>query len=171
MKVKKSSIPEDSLVNQYMPVDYSDAFCCEISTDHILHPDDIMVNFWLDMPLWVNVLFKLRNFLVSLVGLQGNNNKSIDKLEECIRTGGSYKFMSVPAKDEYETVAFLQDKHLNAWISIRIEAAKPQKVYSITLVRYNNNLGKIYYFIIRPFHAIVVKQMLKHAVSKAILSN
>ena len=159
----KTEIPAGSLVNRYFPADYKDAFVCEISNDSQLTPDDIMVRFWTDFPVWVNFLFRIRNFLVKFVGLEGSMS-SLQELEDCIRVGGPSKFASVPAKSDNETILLLDDKHLDAYSSVYIEETSNNKqVYSITLVHFKNRLGRIYFFFIRPFHEIVVKSTLKRS--------
>ena len=161
MKVRKTEIPAESLVNRYFPVDYKDAFVYEIARESRLTLDDIMVRFWTDFPVWVNFLFRVRNFLVKFVGLKGSKN-SFQDLEDCIRTGGQHKFASVPAKSDNETVLLLDDKHLDAYVSVYIEEALEYKrVYAITLVHFKNRLGRIYFFFIRPFHKLIVRSILK----------
>ena len=126
-----------------------------------------MVNFWTDFPRWIDVLFKLRNALVKFVGLKGSENDNVEELEKCIRTGKTYNFVSVPAKSDNETVLLLSDKHLDAYISVHVENGKEHKIISaITLVHFKNRLGRVYFFLIRPFHGAIVKSMLKRALKR-----
>ena len=163
MTVRKTEIPARSLVNKRFPVDYKDAFACEISRDSQLTPDGIMVRFWTDFPVWVDFLFRVRNFLVKFVGLEGSMN-SLSELESCIRNGGQSKIASVPAKSDNETILLLDDKHLDAYLSVYIEDSPEHKrVYAITIVHYKNRLGRIYFFFIRPFHGLIVKSTLKNS--------
>jgi hypothetical protein len=169
MKVNKSTIPSGSLIEEYLPADYSDVYACEVNSRKEIIPDDIMVNFWTDFPSWINGLFRLRNFLVKFVGLKGAENDNVKEFEQSIRTGETYDFVSVPAKSDNETVLLLSDKHLNAYISVHIESEEEHKTISaITLVNFNNKLGRFYFFVIRPFHGLVVKSLLKRSVSKII---
>ena len=159
----KTEIPAKSLVNRYFPADYKDAFVCEINRDSQLTPDDIMVRFWTDFPTWVDFLFRVRNFLVKFVGLEGSKN-SFQDLEDCIRAGGQSKFASVPDKNDSETVLLLDDKHLDAYLSVYTEETPEYKlVYAITLVHFKNRLGRIYFFFIRPFHGLIVRSTLKNS--------
>ena len=165
MKVKKSEIPADSLTVKYFPADYKDSFRVISSENISIAPDDLMVRFWTDMPGWVNVLFKLRNFLMRFVGLKGAEGDSLEEFKHCIRNGGKYHFIEMLAKDERETVMLMKDKHLDAYISVRIDGSK--SVYVNTLVKYNNRLGKVYFFVIRPIHGLVVRSSLKRAIKSA----
>lgn len=168
MKIKKSTIPTDSLVNAYLPADYSDVFVCEVISNKKVSPDDLLIAFWTDFPGWVNTLFEIRNFLVKFVGLKADKEDS-NELENCIRTGGTSNFTSVPAKSSNETVMLLADKHLNAYLSAHVGGDMPQqKISVITLVHFNNKLGNTYFFFIRPFHQIIVKSMMKRVVKKML---
>ncbi|MCL2329502.1 MAG: DUF2867 domain-containing protein [Bacteroidetes bacterium] len=163
MKVNKSTIPSGSLTKNYLPTDYSDVYACVTDSGKEMSPDDIMVSFWTDFPRWINTLFKLRNFLVKLVGLKGAENDNVKELEECIRTGKTYDFVSVPAKSANETVLLLSDRHLDAYLSVYIEH---QTISVITLVKFKNKLGRAYFFVIRPFHGLIAKSLLKRAVKR-----
>lgn len=162
MKIRKTEIPLESLTREYLPADYTDSFL--ITTDHeiLSSPDDLMISFWTDMPGWVNTLFKLRNFLVQFVGLKGDEEGSMNELETFIRTGGEYRFMKILAKDRNETVLLMSDKHLDAHLSVRKE--NNYAVSANTLVHFHNRLGKVYFFLIKPFHGIVVRQVLKRTI-------
>lgn len=164
MKIKKTKIPRESLVNTYLPADYTDTFVCESDKPFHATPDDLMIHFWTDFPAWANMLFRLRNFLVKFVGLKTDKNDP-KLFEEMIRTSGKLNFSSVPAKNEQETILLLEDKHLDAYISVYIDEKKsPQHVYAITLVHFRNKLGTVYFFFIKPFHTIIVKNILKRTV-------
>jgi len=167
MKVTKSVIPSGSLIEKYLPTDYSDVYACEVGFEKEIIPDDIMVNFWTDFPSWINGLFKLRNFLVKFVGLKGTKNSNIKEFEKSIRRGETYNFVSVPAKSNNETILLLSDKHLNAYLSVHIKSEEVRKTISaITLVNFNNKFGRLYFFVIRPFHGLIVKSLLKRSVKK-----
>ena len=122
-----------------------------------ISPDDLMVAFWTTMPPWLSLLFKLRNILVRPFGLQ-TGEADAERLEKAIRNGEKHGLMSVVGKTEDETVISLDDKHLKAYISVYIEA---QDISLSTLVQYHNTLGVVYFNLIRPFHKIVVKSMLR----------
>jgi len=169
MKISKSTIPSGSLIEKYLPADYSDVYACEVNFEKEIIPDDIMVNFWTDFPSWVNGLFKLRNFLVKFVGLKGTEKGNIKEFEKSIRTGETYNFVSIPAKSNNETILLLSDKHLNAYISVHIKSEGEYKTISaVTLVNFNNKLGRFYFFVIRPFHGLVVKSLLKRSVKRIV---
>ena len=167
MKVKKSEIPLKCLIQDYLPADYTDVYSCEVNFEKDITPDDIMVSFWTDFPTWVSVLFKLRHNIVKIVGLKSPEDNDIKLFEKCIRTGEAYSIVSIPAKSTNETVMLLTDKHLNAYMSIHLENKGNYKTISvITLVHLKNVFGRVYFFVIRPFHGLIAKSMLKRVVSR-----
>jgi hypothetical protein len=108
--------------------------------------------------------------MAKFVGLQGMKGSELKEFETCIRMGQPYSFVSVPAKNSNETVLLLTDKHLNAYMSVYVESrAKHKAISIITLVHFKNTLGRVYFFVIRPFHACIVKSMLKRSVKTTVL--
>ena len=170
MKIKSAKIPSGTLVNNYLPVDYSDVYVCNLSGFENISPDDVLLSFWTAMPKWVDSLFKLRNILVKPFGLKSGKKSKNVHIEDIIRNGESSEVMSVAQKSPDETVLLLTDKHLSAYLSVYIEDAEAgsKNVYATTLVNFHNKLGYIYFYTIYPFHHIVVKQLLKHTLNKLI---
>ena len=170
MQQKKSkTIPLGSLTEKFLPADYLVVHNFVVDTESEIVADDILVIFFTDFPIWVNVLFKLRNFMAKFVGLKSSEGSDLEEIEKCIRTGKAYRLGSIPAKSDNETVLLLSDKHLDAYISILVENEENRKTVSTNiLVHFKNRLGRIYLSVIRPFHGAVIKNMLKRAVNKAV---
>jgi hypothetical protein len=169
MKITKATIPADSLTRGLLPADYTDTYACEVDTPFDLPPDEIMIGFWTDSHRWIRGLFRLRDFLVRFVGLQGSDGMDLKEFRDAILHGGSYKFMSVPAKKPHETVVLMSDKHLDAYLSIHIASEGTRRTVSaITVVHQRIALGRVYFFFIRPFHSLIVRTMLRGAINRAI---
>lgn len=168
MKTKKTVITEDSLIYKYLPMDYSDAFECSFTTTKEVKPDDVQIAFWSAKPLWINWLFKLRNFLVKPFKLDANEDKQVNNLKETIMTGKTHGNVSIPAKSENETILRMDDKHLTFYVSVRVKETKGnnKSVIASTLVHYHNALGKCYFSAICPFHKIIVRNMLMYVIKK-----
>lgn len=182
--IRKTEVPPDSLVEKYLPADYTDAFSCEVVTEKPFTADDVVVGFWTGQTGWVAALFRLRHFFVRFVGLQGDDGLDLAAFERCIREGGSYRFASVPAKNDHETVLLLSDKHLDAWLSVYVAEGEREQgddvcgqagttgevpcktIFAITVVRFHNRLGRVYFFLIRPFHNLVVQSMLRQSIER-----
>lgn len=170
MKVIKTSPPSGSLISGYLPGDFTDAFEYTVEDSKgMLTPDKIQSVFWMHQPRWLKLLFKLRNIIVKPFGLKGNELK-IERFKECIYSGGTYNMVTVPAKRPDETVIILNDKHLEAALSVHIKGIEGnrRKVTTSTVVHFHNNLGRTYFFVIHPFHNIVVRSMLKRSVNLAL---
>lgn len=170
LKVKKATLPAESLTRAWLPADFLDVQQCEVVCDCELFPDDLQIGFWTGPPSWVAALYKLRDVLVKFVGLASTEGVSHEAFVNCIRTGQPYRITSVPAKSPEETVLLLSDKHLDAYLAVRVEpaGARSKRVSVITLVHFKRKLGRAYFFLIRPFHGPIVKTMFKSSLSKAL---
>ncbi len=167
MKTRKATIPEGSLLAKYLPADYSDSYTVEVTGGERLSPDDLQVSFWIGMPPWVDALMGLRDALVRPFGLQSGRGEAAE-FEKCIRTGGKYRFASVPAKSPDETVLLLSERHLDAYLSMLVKGDDTgRSVTATTLVYFHNRWGRIYFGLIRPFHGIIVRSMLRRAAQGA----
>ncbi len=167
MKVKKSIIPLGTMVETFLPADYMDAYMGRVNKNHSFTPEDIMVRIWTDFSIGVRVLFTIRNFFVKIARLKTPRKENLEGVEDCIRKGIDFDFLSRVARSKDEVVVLLTDKHLDAYLGIYIESNKGyREVYMITVVHFHNQVGRIYFWIIRPFHKVVVKSMLKRALSK-----
>lgn len=168
MKIKKNSIPQNSLVSNYLPSDYSDSFECNFISSKDIKPDDVQIAFWTTKPIWVDWLLKLRAILVKPFGIKSDINDYADNLRECLINGISCKYISAPSKSNNETVTCNVDKHLTFYLSVIILKGDGNKksVIITTLVNFHNLLGRCYFFVIYPFHNILVRVMLRYLVKK-----
>lgn len=167
MKAKKAAIPHGSMVGTFLPADYLDVYMCSVNGKRDFLPDDIMVHFWTNLSGWVSALFRFRNFLVKRIGLKSSEDESPESIEKCIRSGSPVGFLSVAAKSEDEVVLLMTDKHLDAYLAVYVETPfSVKKVFTITAVHFHNQWGRFYFWVIRPFHRMVVKSMLKRALKE-----
>ncbi len=168
MKIRKAQILQTDLIYQYLPANYTECLQCKLTSKKKITADDIMVAFWTVPPKWVDSLFKLRDILVKPFGIQSGNEGNRLELEKSIRTGGTYNFMSIAAKSDEETILCANDKHLVMYLSIKVKELNEsdKEVTASTLVKFHNLLGRAYFFVIYPFHCIIVKTMLKSVLKK-----
>lgn len=172
MKIKRAKLSEDSAAARYLPADVVEVLELNVSSNVQLKPDDVQIGFWTDMPAWVTLLFRLRNLLVKPFGLSGGD-KNVEKFVEAIHNGTSYSMMSVIDKTIKETILRLDDKHLQAYISVYVESLEnnaKQRVLVITLVKFHKRFGKFYFYAIYPFHCLIVRQQVKRIVKKLLSS-
>ncbi|WP_165040674.1 DUF2867 domain-containing protein [Dysgonomonas sp. ZJ709] len=170
MKVSRTSIVADDLIFKYLPSSYKESFYCEVPHCDNLTADDLQVDFWTDLPKWIGLLFRLRNWLVKPFGLK-HSESEVDvkaKLIECIRSDESFDMMSIPCKSEDETIFCLTDTHLTMYFSIRrIENEDNfSTIKYSTVVQFHNKLGFLYFYTILPFHYIIILYKIKRQMKK-----
>jgi hypothetical protein len=159
MKLVKEEHPPltKDLKNLLPNIDFFDTFS---TTNHVDSLELISNKIFNTTPKWVAILFSIRNHIANLIGLKHEIPKDYN---EDFKIGGYIKFFRIFNIKEDEIILGANDKHLNfrAIISKTLDASYNIKV--TTLVEYNNRLGKIYMTIVKPFHRIVVKRMVKNA--------
>lgn len=139
------------LIEKYLSSDYSDSVSTRIQLAEPLTSDIIFEQMFCNFPMPVALLFKLRNALVKPLGLQG---------------GSGFRNLISERNDE-EIVLCKNDKHLNFWVSIY--CSKPQDgcqdASVMTVVKFNNYLGRIYFIGIWIFHKMLVKRLFRKMVN------
>ena len=146
---KLEQIDTASLLYKYLPFDYYDIFSKTIE-----NKDEISPQMFLDMcfneknsPWWVRALLCLRNKLVKPFGLKVDGRMT-DMICD---------------KNENEIILGMKDKHLSFYVSLW-SGKKEQNIQNLkitTIVQYQNMFGKVYFFIIYPFHKIIIRNMIK----------
>lgn len=145
--IKLDAIPEKSVIlNGFKKVDYSDTYSIQKKTDK---PIEEISKELMRLPGWAAVLLRLRNSIVKVFGLK------TDKQE-----GDHDTFFTLIEKNEDEIVMGEPDKHLDFKASIMRNKSE-QTIFLTTVVHYNNVWGKIYFFLIKPFHKMIMKALLK----------
>lgn len=145
---KRKDIPADSLIKNYLPADYMDSYSCVITSKQAIAPEEFHNLAFNQLPEWIDWLMRLRNAIVKPLGLN-TEGKFTDMLSD---------------KNAHEEIFGMPDKHLNFHVSMWCGEYKDEKqeLRITTVVKYNNRLGRIYFFIIRPFHGIIIKSILNH---------
>ena len=140
------------LITKYLPADYTDSFQKTISNESSIQVNDLFKLMFIEYPKWGLWLLKVRDLIVKPLGLK-TNKTFIDLIIE---------------ENNEEIILGTDDKHLTFYISIYCSKNynKRQSVSLTTIVKYNNLLGKIYFYIIWIFHRIVVKYLFKRAIRR-----
>jgi hypothetical protein len=123
------------------------------------------VQIWLDVlgkiPAWIDNAMRLRNFIVSKVGLRdagklsnGGQNKPIAAYEVGDRVG----IFIVSYISDTEVVMGDDDKHLAVQVSL-CKTASDHVVIS-TVVHIHNWFGHVYMLFVKPMHRIIVPVVL-----------
>ncbi len=175
-EVKSISIPRESIVHIYpLNVNYEDVFSANFDNRRNVSVDYFAKNIFASMPEWSLYLFKLRNFLVKFVGLQGGN--ILDSIEEAKKSdcgkGSLIGIFKVYERNDSEIMFVEKDSHLDFSGSLLLKnkdnsenkkSAEDSELIFITRVQYNRKLGNFYFFFVKPFHRLIIKSLLKRMV-------
>jgi hypothetical protein len=64
IKIRKASFPVNTRLNSVLPVDYSDTFKAEWSSDRYFSTEEMLIAIFCRLPAWLRFLYKVRNMLV-----------------------------------------------------------------------------------------------------------
>ncbi len=130
-------------------IDYTDKYSIKIFSRKPVTPQEIFDVVFSNYPIWVKMLFDVRNRIVKLFGLKSSLGFK-DFISE-----STPKYILIN-KD---------DKHLSVSIMLECDnGVGDNRIVSIlTAVKYHNRLGKIYFYLIKPFHKLLCKMALSRA--------
>jgi hypothetical protein len=156
---KEKQIPDDSIItDQFERVDYYDCFS-RVLLSH-KNVDDYTSRLF-KTPSWVNLLMRIRNIVVPIFGLEASDILK-DEAKPFYTVGEKAVMFTVHNRNKNEIVMFEEDKHLNFRTSVLAQSSKAYStIYLSTIVQFNNTFGRIYFFFVKPFHCLIVRQMLK----------
>ncbi len=170
--MRKSVIPEDSLLFD-SKFDYSDAFSSALPANKKdINALKLVKAMFSSSPKWVVQMLKLRNRIVSVFGLKTPNGTQNPEqlLEEFSgNIGERIGLFEVFQSTASEMVLGENDKHLDFRLSIHLNDPIDNDLQIVTLstiVVYHNFFGKMYFFIVKPFHVLVVPSMLRKMIKK-----
>jgi len=144
IKVYKTELPTESILHERItPADFIDCFVVNSSLA-TRKAAEVVVQF----PPWAHVLFTIRRVVTAPFGLSNDGPPAADKV-------GSFP---VELDTDKEFVAGFNDKHLDFRVSVISQSAQ---VYLATWVHPHNIWGRLYLFIILPFHIMIARDALK----------
>jgi len=141
------NIPTHSRLSEYVSkVDY-----CDSLSEYKQTTEDIttITKRLFQLPSWAIILFRIRNVLVKPLGLKLSQ-------DEDLNPGNGLPFPEL-ACFENELIMHATDKHLKFWLSV---LKTETSVIVTTALEYKMRLGKFYFFLIKPFHILIIKSML-----------
>jgi hypothetical protein len=171
MKVSRCSLPSISAFKSYPKTDYLDCFETTFN-DPKNNVTTVTAgkNFFTSAPKWIENLFELREKIAGLIGLKtgekkADRQKALDSFE--CEVGQQLGLFKVHAKSQEEVIIGQDDSHLNFRVSVVVkETAEHQKTLTLsTHVVFNNWVGKLYFFPVKPFHKLIVPVMMKGMVN------
>lgn len=153
-------IPDSSLIKiGFDNIDYWDSYKTERIVSGTI--ENITTDMF-ELPNWANILLSIRNRAVKIFGLKTDSTKSVNDPVNFV-VGSKAGFFNVIDRNENEIVLGENDKHLNFRVSVLIKKQDAISViYLITIVKFNNIWGWIYFLPVKPFHQLIIKTMLKN---------
>jgi hypothetical protein len=131
---------------------FADAF--SITTETTLTAREAAERMLGRSPWWVDVLMKLRDAIVTPLGLKTAKSARHDKVEKV-------GFFPLLSETPQRLVAGFNDSHLDFRVVIDVApAGNGQRVTATTIVLMHNWIGRTYITLIKPFHRMVVRSML-----------
>lgn len=117
-------------------------------------------------PAWLNFLYGIRYYFVRLLGMTQEGMPGPTALSEAdvsMKAGDWVTFFQVhQAQEEKFWVAEATDKHLTAYLAVVVDDSAAERLFHLaTVVKYHHWTGPVYFNVIRPFHHIVVRSMMR----------
>ncbi len=117
-------------------------------------------------PFWLKFLYAVRWVFVRLLGMRqegGPLARPLQPSDISLTPGDAATFFTVTTAElEKYWVAEAADTHLIAYIGVVVEPlTQGNRYHVVTIVHYRHWTGPVYFNVIRPFHHIVVRQMMK----------
>lgn len=133
-----------------------------------LSAQEIYLEIFSHFPQWAKSLLLLRNKIVSTFGIRGPTSAELDglKVKQSYVAGDKIALFTLFSQSVDELVAGGDDKHLAFKVSV-LKVAEPEatKVVLTTIVSPHNLFGRVYLFLILPFHKFGVKTLMRNAVA------
>jgi len=161
--VREVEVPAGSLVSRaFAKTSFEDAWAVDLPTGDTHDVDALARLIATSAPRWAEQLMWLRDRIVSVFGLRTSDAKLTVEISTApLRTGDKVSIFKVLDRSEDEIMFGADDKHLDFRASLLVQrnGAGSAAVFS-TVVCYNNLLGRVYFFFVRPFHRVIMKSLL-----------
>lgn len=110
-------------------------------------------------PKWIEILLAIRNVVVKPFGLRGTSEEV--KRLRALPKDEVFGFFPVISRNENEIILGFDDSHLDFRIRVYFQQIGDKKgMCAATIVKTHNLFGRVYMFVIKPFHRVIVPAML-----------
>lgn len=164
---KQQSIPSNStLLNQVcLRVDYIDVYSKTFTAPCEVHVESAVKQFFLSIPkpfLWTLVL---REAVAKRLGLKTANGKKETMKEIELfngQVGDKIALFEVWNRTAKEIVTGQRDKHLDFVLSFYLDKINDNYTLQLlTAVQLNSRLGRIYFYLVKPMHKLLMPTLIK----------
>jgi hypothetical protein len=144
-RVAATAVPQSRLLAHALPVvDHADAYAVTFPYQPPGDPQEWADAIFGKVPLWVKALFRVREFLVRLVGIEPGDRHVFDTV----------------AWQPDEVLVGVDQSHLGFRASVLFEG---RQVVLTTIVQLHTRRGSAYWALVRWIHPAVVRTLLARA--------
>lgn len=157
--------PRSSTILRSLPiVHYVDAFSQQLPARPLAAA--VAQALFQRAPGWVRALLWLRNAATKPLGLHpaaGADPENAPSGTGPLRAGTRLALFQVFSVTPTEVLLGLNDQHLDFRVAVVVEPTGREgaRVWLCTAVQFHNRLGRAYFTLIRPFHALIVRVLLR----------
>lgn len=164
-RVTAIALPAQSrIVDIYPTTDLADAYAVELPDGASNDPETLARFVFAQSPRWAGGLMRVRDALVSVFGLKtARHLQALDADAMKERVG----LFRIYRREPSEILLGEDDRHLDFRLSVlcsqESSPASTRRLVVSTVVRCRNRLGRVYIFLIAPFHRLIMRASLRRA--------
>jgi hypothetical protein len=165
VRVREVPVPAGSLAAGAFPrTSYADAYAVYLPVGRTFDVDALTWRLTASAPRWAEQLMWLRDRIVSPLGLRTARTRATPSdSAPCLEPGDMAGMFKVFERSDDEILLGGDDSHLDFRVSVLVQrGAMRSSAVLTTVVRFNNGLGRAYFFVVRPFHRLIVTSMLRN---------
>ena len=158
-------IPAESAIARFYELtNLADAYSVTLPAGSITSPEQLARFIFSQQAPWITRLMKIRDVLVAGFGLKTSAQLTSHSADRQARRVGIFKIYNTT---EREIILGEDDKHLDFRLSILcsvpVGLTDERRLVLSTVVHCHNRLGRVYIFLIAPFHRVIVQACLRRA--------
>ena len=159
------ALPAESGISRvYESMNLADAYSIPLPDGTAANPELLARFIFSQQAPWITGLMTVRDALVARFGLKTSTQLASLGVDDRAKRVGIFRIYSTT---EHEIVLGEDDKHLDFRLSVLCSAQPAptgeRRLVLSTVVHCHNRLGRIYIFLIAPFHRLVVRSSLRRA--------
>ncbi|MDC8756129.1 DUF2867 domain-containing protein [Janthinobacterium fluminis] len=167
-QVSSVALPaEASIAGLYPGSQLADAYSVHLPAGVEVDPERLARCMFANLPRWARALMRLRDVLVAGFGIKTAAQMQAVTPGAAIRRIDMFRIYSGDAR---EIVFGEDDIHLDFRVSLLCRGepgADDAAIVVVTAVHCHNRLGRVYLFLIAPFHRLIAQAMLRGAARAA----
>jgi hypothetical protein len=155
---------ESAIACFYELTNLADAYSVTLPIGSITSPELLARFIFSQQAAWIKSLMKIRDALVAGLGLKTSAQLTVHNADRQTERVGIFKIYNTT---EREIVLGEDDKHLDFRLSVMCSSplghTGERRLVLSTVVHCHNRLGRVYIFLIAPFHRLIVQACLHRA--------